>query len=45
LMVDASGSPAPAPPIGPAIDVFYVDGGRFWITSSGTSRGPAIDVS
>jgi hypothetical protein len=33
-MVGAPGSPAPAPLIGSAVDVFYVDGGRFWISVS-----------
>jgi hypothetical protein len=33
-MVDALGSPAPAPPRGPAIDIFYVDGGRSQISVS-----------
>jgi hypothetical protein len=36
LMVGTPGSPAPTPPRGPTIDVFYVDGARSRI-SIGTS--------
>jgi hypothetical protein len=32
LMVTASGSLAPTPPRRPTIDIFYVDGGCFWIS-------------
>jgi hypothetical protein len=45
LMVGAPGSLALAPPREPAVDVCYIDGGRSRISSSDTSRGPAIDVS
>jgi hypothetical protein len=31
-MVGAPESPALAPPRGPVVDVFYVDGGRSWIS-------------
>jgi hypothetical protein len=33
-MVGAPGSPAPAPPRGPTVDVFYVDGGHSRISVS-----------
>jgi hypothetical protein len=45
LMVGASGSTALAPPGGPPSTFLSVDGGRYRIFSSGTSRGPAVDVS
>jgi hypothetical protein len=38
-MVGAPGSPAPASPRRPAVDVSYIDGVRSWISSSGTSQG------
>jgi hypothetical protein len=38
-MVGAPGPPAPTPPRGPTVDFFYVDGGRSWTSSSGTSQG------
>jgi hypothetical protein len=37
LMVGALGSPARAPPKGPTINVFYVDGGRSRISNFDTS--------
>jgi hypothetical protein len=37
-MMGAPGSLALAPPKGPTIDVFYVDGGRSQISSFGTSQ-------
>jgi hypothetical protein len=45
LMVDAPGSLAPTPPGAPLLTFLSVDGGRSRISSSGTSRGPAVDVS
>jgi hypothetical protein len=39
-MVSAPGSSALAPPGGPLSTFLSVDGGRSWISSSGTSRGP-----
>jgi hypothetical protein len=44
LMMGAPGSSASAPPWGLAIDNFYVDGERSWISVS-TSQGPTVDVS
>jgi hypothetical protein len=40
----ALGPPAPAPPRGPPSMFLSVDGGRSRTSSSGTSRGPAVDV-
>jgi hypothetical protein len=45
LMVGAPGSPAPAPLGGPSSTFLSVNGGCFWITSSSTSQGAAINVS
>jgi hypothetical protein len=45
LMVGAPESPAPAPPGGPPSTFLSVDGGCSRIFSSGTSRGPTVDVS
>jgi hypothetical protein len=45
LMVGAPGSPAPTPPRGATVGICYVNGGRSQISSSGTSRGPTVDVS
>jgi hypothetical protein len=44
LMVGAPRPSALAPPGGLPSMFLSVDGGRFRITSSDTSRGPAIDV-
>jgi hypothetical protein len=46
LMVGALGSSASTPLRGPPLMFLSVDGGRSWITSSGTFRGGGtIDVS
>jgi hypothetical protein len=34
LMVGDTVSPALAPPSGPAVDIFYIDGKRSWISVS-----------
>jgi hypothetical protein len=39
LMVGALGSPAPTPPRGSVVNIFYVDGERSWISVS-TRQGP-----
>jgi hypothetical protein len=45
MMVDAPGSTALARPGGPLSTFLSIDGERSRISSSDTSRGPAIDVS
>jgi hypothetical protein len=43
LMVGAPGPLAPTPSGGPLSMFLSVNGGHFWTSNFGTSRGPAVD--
>jgi hypothetical protein len=45
LMVDAPGSPAPAPPRGTVVDNFNIDGVCSGFTAPAPLRGHDIDIS